>query len=152
MRKFLSFVISIVIIFAVESCKDIPENVPYKLIISCDEIVEFIDDEVYGIKSEKRELVPDDGIILELEDNCSEGDNVYNCVTNNLKSKKLHFQGTDGYISAIGNIYAGDCGEFSGWMLFINGELAELGASDTIIQENDVIEFKYIVDYNTLFN
>jgi len=26
-----------------------------------------------------------------------------------------------------------------------------MGASDTVVSENDVVEFKYIVDYNTLF-
>ena len=69
----------------------------------------------------------------------------------NLKAKKLHFEGVDGYFNGIANIYAGDCGQFSGWMFFINGNLAELGASDTIINSNDVVEFRYIVDYNTLF-
>lgn len=152
MKKIICFALGFALVFCVSSCKKDSSDVPYKLVISCEEVVEYIDDEKYGIKEEKRELVPTDGIIIELEDNCSQGDNVYDCVTKNLKDKKLHFQGSDGYFYAIGNIYAGDCGDFSGWMFYVNGELAEIGASDTIVKENDVIEFRYIVDYNKLFN
>ena len=152
MKKFLLLALSLVLILCTVSCKQDSANVPYKLVINCQEIVEFMDDQNYGIKAEKKELVPSDGIILSIESYCSEGDNVYDRVVKNLKDKKLHFEGSDGYFSGIGNIYAGDCGAFSGWMFFVNDELAELGASDTIISANDTIEFRYIVDYNTLFN
>lgn len=151
MKKLCSVLLVTIVMFCISACKNEEANVPYKLIVSCQEVVENFDDEAYGIKPEKRDFVPADGIILELEANCSEGSNVYEIVKNNLKSKKLHFDGSDGYFTAIGNIYAGDCGDFSGWMFFINGNLAEFGASDTLICENDIIEFKYIVDYNSIF-
>ncbi len=151
MKKVLALMLVLVTLICISSCGKKEGNVPYKLIISCEEVIEYMDDDTYGIVPEKKDIVPESGIILEIDAKCNEGDNVYDCAVNNLKENKLHFEGSDGYFTAIGNIYAGDCGDFSGWMFFVNGELAQLGASDTLINENDVVEFKYIVDYNTLF-
>lgn len=154
MKRVLSFVLMLIFCVSAVSCAkkaDEQGDTPYKLIISCHEIIQNLDSEKYAINEEKKEIVPEDGIVLEINSKCSKGDTAYSVTVNALKNNKIHFEGSDGYLKAIANIYAGDCGDFSGWMFFINGNLAELGANDTIINENDVIEFKYIVDYNTLF-
>ncbi len=162
MKKIVVLIMINLLMFSVVSCgekskseiennTEVAEDISCKLIISCNEIIEYMDDEAYGIKEEKKEIVPHDGIILEIDTKCDVDSTAYDIVVSELKKNKIHFDGSDGYLKAIANLYVGDCGEFSGWMFFINGNLAENGASDTIINENDIIEFKYIVDYNTLF-
>ena len=153
MKKLISAILLIGVIFCTAACTKKEEGtVPYKLAITCTEVNDSINDITYGIKEEKRDIVPKDGIILETEGKCAEGENVFDCVTALLQSEKIHFEGKDGYFSGIANIYAGDCGQFSGWMFFINGELASAGADDTVISANDEIEFRYVVDYNRLFD
>lgn len=154
MKKIILFVLILAACFSIVSCAEKTEetgDTSYKLVISCHEIIQNFDNDTYAIKSEKKDIVPGNGIILEVDSKCAKGDNAYDIAVKALKDNKIHFDGSDGYLKGIANLYAGDCGGFSGWMFFINGELAELGADDTIINENDVIEFKYIVDYNTLF-
>ena len=163
MKKILAFIMTSLIVVSLVACSDkkdeatdpgsdASENtLSYKLIISCNEILENINHEQYGLKEEKKDIVPADGIVLEKDAICSEGSTAFDVVISELKKEKIHFDADDGYLNAIANLYAGDCGEFSGWMFFINGNLAEMGASDTVVSENDVVEFKYIVDYKTLF-
>lgn len=152
MKRFVTLILASMMLFSVASCSKKSEGtIPYTLIISCDEILSNIDSDTYGIKKEKKEIVPEDGMILKVDAKCSEEENAFDIVVENLKDKKIHFEGTDGYFKGISNIYEGDCGQYSGWMFFINGNLSETGASDTYICENDIVEFKYVVDYNTLF-
>ena len=152
MKRFITVVLASLMLLSIASCGKKEEGtVPYTLIISCDEILSNMDSETFGIKEEKKAIVPKDGKILEITAKCGEGVNAFDLVVENLKAKKLHFEGVDGYFNGIANIYAGDCGQFSGWLFFINGNLAELGASDTVGSSNDIIEFRFIVDYNSLF-
>lgn len=163
MKKVLAYMLMSLFIFSMVSCgekkddagenvlNEAENNVSCKLIVSCHEILENIDNEQYHIKEEKRDIVPSNGIILEVDTKCIEGDTAYDVAISELKKEKIHFDSDDGYFSAIANLYAGDCGDFSGWMFFINGNLAENGAGDTVIAQDDVVEFKYVVDYTSLF-
>ncbi len=163
MKKIFAFILMSLFIFTIASCgenKDSAEDnksnesentISCKLIVDCHEILENIDHEEYGLKEEKKDIVPINGVVLDVDIECTEGDTAYDIVLSELKKQKIHFDADDGYFTAIANFYAGDCGDFSGWMFFVNGNLAETGASDTVINENDIIEFRYVVDYNTLF-
>ncbi|MBR5308711.1 MAG: DUF4430 domain-containing protein [Clostridia bacterium] len=158
MKRIITFslvLLSLVTVFAFSSCgkKEAKEEgtVPYKVIIDCSEIISNLDNEAYAIKPEKRDIVPQSSIILQESGKCKEGTTAYDLVTSVFKENKFHFDGTGVYFKGIGNFYEGDCGPTSGWMFFVNGSLAELGAADTVVNTDDVIEFRYIVDYNTLF-
>lgn len=59
---------------------------------------------------------------------------------------------SDGYVTGIGGLSAGDAGETSGWMFQVNGELASVGAPDYILQDGDALVWFYTADYNTYFN
>lgn len=151
MKKIIIGMLALLTVFCFVSCGNEEGTVPYKLIINCEEVLDNLDSDEYAIAKEKRSILPKEGIILEVEGKCPEGDNVYNRTIENLNKKKIHFQGTSGYFQAIANIFEKDCGPNSGWMIYINGKLAEKGAQDTIINPNDVIEIKYIVDSSSIF-
>ncbi len=47
------------------------------------------------------------------------------------------------YIKGIGNLYEYNCGEKSGWLYMINGKSPTVGSDSYILQDGDVIEFRY---------
>ena len=154
LKKILVCIFAFVTVMVGVSCNsnEASDNgISVLLKVDCSEVVENIGHDLYGITEGKAEIVPESGVILEIETFCNEGDNAFELLISNLKAKRIHFEADDGYLTAISNIYAGDCGANSGWMFFINGELAEKGAPDTVIHNGDKVEFKYVVDYMTLF-
>ncbi len=154
LKKILICVFVFVTVIVGVSCssnKASDGSISVSLKVECSEVIDNMGHELYGITEEKIDIVPENGVILEVKTSCNEGDNAYDLLISNLKAKKIHFEADDGYLTAISNIYAGDCGPVSGWMFFINGELAEKGAPDTVLNNGDKVEFKYVVDYMTLF-
>lgn len=43
------------------------------------------------------------------------------------------------------------CGSMSGWMYWVNGELPMVGAGNYMLNDNAIIDWKYIVDYSTVW-
>ena len=43
------------------------------------------------------------------------------------------------------------CGSMSGWMYWANGELPMVGAGNYVLNDNAIIDWKYIVDYSTIW-
>lgn len=154
MKKFLITVLTLCCLFSFASCfnSSNKETINYTLIVSCDEILKNLNNTEYSINPEKIEILPSNGIILNVESKCSQGNTARDVLIKNLKEHKMHYIDSSGYIEAICNIYSGDCGAYSGWMFYVNGNLAEFGAAETPVNSGDVIEFKYVVNYNLLFN
>jgi len=50
---------------------------------------------------------------------------------------------SSGYVTSIGNLAAGDKGDMSGWLFFVNGESPTVGASDYILAPDDVVLWQY---------
>lgn len=97
------------------------------------------------IPEEKQAILPESGILLEKEISFSEGENAYDVVLRTLQSEKLHYEAdSTKYFLGIGNLYAGDCGELSGWLYSVNGESPTVGASQYILQDGDVLRFYYV--------
>ena len=153
MKRIFLFILTIIVATGVCACaeKKQTNSLKAQLVVSCSEVVENLGSEEYAIKPEKLDIVPESGIIFNSKVDFGEKTNAFDLLVSNLKDKKIHFEAKDGYIKGISNIYEGDCGKFSGWMFYINGNLSEVGSTDYIVQENDVIEFKYVVDYMKLF-
>lgn len=120
-----------------------------KVSISCHTIVENIDDASESAKK----VIPEDGIILEeTEVEVPEGSTVYDALKKICKEKGIIqdsqvIPGTgDAYVKGIGNIYEMDCGNLSGWLFMVNGELSDKGCSSVTVSEQDVIEWQYTCD------
>lgn len=97
------------------------------------------------IPEEKQAILPENGILLEKEVSFSEGENAYDVVLRTLQKEKLHYEAdSTKYFLGIGNLYAGDCGELSGWLYSVNGESPTVGASQYILQDGDVLRFYYV--------
>ena len=147
MKKLVSLLLMSVLLFSLCACSKEEEGdkTCYVEITA----VNAIDCE--NLSPEKRELLPEDGVILaKCEVKFSEGESAYDAVLRTLKKNKIHFEADTAskYFKGIGNLYSFDCGEFSGWSYYVNGEAPMVGAGEFILTEGDEILFTYITDFN----
>jgi len=117
--------------------------------VSCEVLLSRMD----LLNPEKAELVPANGWILEpIEVEFYEGESVFNVLQRTLKQYKIHMEFVNtpiynsAYIEGIGNLYEFDAGELSGWMYAVNGWYPNYGCSRYILQDGDVITWRYTTD------
>ena len=119
------------------------------LSVRCDTILS----NMAKLDKDKKELVPDDGVIFYKEDVIFyEGESVFNLLLRQMKQNKIHLEFEDtpiynsAYIEGIGNLYEFDCGELSGWMYKVNGWFPNYGCSRYKLRDGDVVEWVYTCD------
>ena len=105
------------------------------------------------LDKEKAAILPPDGIILpETEATFYDGESAFNILTRELKKNKIHIDFVSSpmyntvYIKGISNLYEKDCGELSGWLYKVNGQVPGVGCSLYILKDGDKIEFVYTCD------
>ncbi len=103
---------------------------------------------------EKTELVPEDGVLLSRSDvTFEEGESAFDLLKRVCRDEDVHleFSITPGYGSAyiegIGNLYEFDCGERSGWLYQVNGQVPDRACSEYQLQADDKVEFLYSCDW-----
>lgn len=100
----------------------------------------------------KTELVPEDGILLKIENAAFEdGESVMDVLRREAKNAKLHMEtkdtpGMGTYLEGIGNLYEFDAGELSGWLYRVNGEFLGIASSEYKLSDGDAVEFLYSCD------
>ena len=106
-----------------------------------------------SLNPDKRELVPEDGVILpQTSVTFHEGESVFNVLQRETKRSKIHLEFVktpafnSAYIEGIHNLYEFDCGELSGWMYKVNGWFPNYGCSRYQLKDGDVIEWIYTCD------
>ena len=116
------------------------------LSISCATILDNMD----LCKEEKRELVPEDGWLLEsVEVSFQEGQSAFDVLQQVCRENKLHLEFSttpvygSAYIEGIGNLYEFDCGAESGWMYAVNGWFPNYGCSQYALQDGDTVTWVY---------
>ena len=118
------------------------------LIVDCSILKENMD----LLDADKVELVPEDGILLKVEQaELAQGESVFDVLQRETRNAKVHmeFQNTPGvgsYIQGIGNLYEMDAGELSGWLYRVNGEFQGIAASEYKLKDGDVVEILYSCD------
>ena len=116
------------------------------LSVRCDTILHNLD----WLDPDKRELVPEDGILFpETAVTFYEGESVFHVLQREMKQAGIHMEFTDtpmynsAYIEGIGNLYEFDCGQLSGWMYSVNGWYPNYGCSRYQLRDGDVVEWRY---------
>lgn len=51
------------------------------------------------------------------------------------------------YVQGINGLAGGDFGSMSGWMLEVNGEMAEVAGSELEVQPGDVVTWLYVTEF-----
>lgn len=106
-------------------------------------------------KLQDEKYVPKDGKILDrTEYVLRPGDTVFDILNRAVRQNKIHmeYQGADKnayssvYIQGINHLYEFTCGELSGWMYEVNGEVPNYGCSRYELEDGDEIAFLYTCD------
>lgn len=124
-------------------------DVPFcTLSVSCSVLC----DNLSYLPEEKVALVPENGIIFDEQTvNFTLGESVFDILLREMQKNKIHleFSKTPAYdsvyIEGISNLYEFDAGEGSGWVYKVNGKPPAFGCSQYVAEENDKIEFIYII-------
>lgn len=102
----------------------------------------------------KEKCVPEDGWILKKSNVLFyEGESVFDVLLRETQKRSIQMEYSmtpiynSNYIEGIQNLYEFDCGSASGWMYHVNGWYPNYGCSRYLLQENDVIEWRYTCDY-----
>lgn len=54
------------------------------------------------------------------------------------------------YVQGINGLAEGDYGSMSGWLYSVNGEMAEVGCSEYVLEDGDVVIWTYTTDYSQM--
>lgn len=114
--------------------------------IRCSAILDNLD----WLDPDKRELVPDDGVLLapaqvELE----EGDTPFSLLQRLTREQGVHMEASytpgvgSAYVEGIANLYEFDCGQRSGWLYLVNGEAPGVSCSEYALAGGDTVEWVY---------
>lgn len=119
------------------------------LSISCASILDHMD----WLDPEKKELIPEDGWILQpVTVTFYQGESVFNVLQRTCKQQGIHmeFKNTpmynSAYIEGIHNLYEFDCGELSGWMYKVNDWFPNYGCSRYQLKDGDTVCWVYTCD------
>lgn len=117
--------------------------------IECSTILNNLGD----LDSDKRELVPSNGVIMPpTEVTFYEGESVYDVLIRVCKEKGIHMEASwtpiynSAYVEGIHNLYEFDCGELSGWMYRVNGWYPNYGCSRYQLVAGEVVEWRFTCD------
>lgn len=105
-----------------------------------------------AISPDKLALIPESGLLLDgYEVGFNDGDSASDIIIRALKSSKLQYEldspETSPYIVGVGNIYALDAGELSGWLVYDGEELLPVGIGEYLPQDGADIRLLYTCDY-----
>ena len=145
------FLLSLLLILCLSACRSLPHDENAEISYTCTLSIRC--DTALGKTSEKAEILPEDGVILEEETvSFDEGESVFDVLYRETRDKKIHMEFSETplydsvYIEGIGNLYEFDCGALSGWMYKVNGVFPSYGCSKYILCDGDVIEWVYTCD------
>lgn len=94
------------------------------------------------------EYIPKDGIILASEEFAiTEGDTVYDILTEAARKYKIQLENNGSrelaYIKGINYLYEFDFGDLSGWVFHVNGIAPSVGCGEYELSDGDNIEWLY---------
>ncbi len=116
------------------------------LTVRCDAILENLD----KLKKGKESVLPSNGVIYPEQSMIfTQGESVFDVLYRALRTSGIHFEFQQTpmydsvYIEGIGNLYEFDCGDYSGWLYQVNGEIPNHGCSQHQVKDGDSIVFYY---------
>ncbi len=110
--------------------------------VTCDSALDYEDLDIE---------LPESGMIATCEDVPFEkGDTALSVLMDCLRKAEMSFEADSGYVTGIENLYAGDCGEESGWMYRVNNTAPSVGADQYVLSDGDAVEWYYICSYDEM--
>jgi len=117
--------------------------------------VDALVENMHLVDTDMHELIPSDGIIFpESRVTIYEGDSVFDVLQRELRDARVHmsFSTLPGFdlvlVDAINNIAPLAIAPMSGWQYRVNAENPLVGASQYILSDGDVIEWRFTLDFD----
>ena len=150
MRRGISVLLVLILCLSFLSCGK-AEAGAYSCTLSvrCDNAVAAAD----TLPPETAAILPADGILLaDTTVAFGDGESVFDVLLRAARAAGLHleFEKTPlyggVYVEGIGNLYAFDGGELSGWVYAVDGVFPEVSASAYVLADGDTVEWIYTCD------
>lgn len=122
------------------TASEMPQTQTVSLSVTCHNAI------AYGILDNPnfQGIVPENGVYF---DNSAveftAGESVLTVLKRCLKSQKIVYEISGGYIKSIGGLAEKDCGAQSGWLYKVNGELPNVSCKYYTLQAGDSVELVY---------
>ena len=154
MKKWSAIFTAIVLCFAFTACTDkaeentapesdmsVPRGITVTVNATCEDALAD-----YEVPFEDGVVIPATTVTLE------EGDTAYTALVKICELEVIDLlvsgESTMAYVRGIGGLSEMDCGNESGWTYTVNGEMAAVGAGDYVLQDGDILEWRYFVSYS----
>lgn len=125
------------------------ENAVCTVSVSCEALLDRLDELDEGTAA----LVPEDGWLLaSTEVAFAEGESAFDVLQRTCRELKIHLEFSEAplydsvYIEGIGNLYEAACGEMSGWLYQVNGQVPNCGCNQYQLQNGDAVTWTYSCD------
>ena len=139
MKKILTVICVLALLFAVASCSSEPamEETPVVNPVSLEfSLLDGEDD----LELEDFEEIMDDPFIAEEGSSVLEATQLY-CMSHDIS---ISVDTSKGYVTEIAGLTEGDYDKQTGWVFTVNGEMGMLTAEEQIIEEGDKIAWEFI--------
>ena len=147
MKKIVVLLMVMCMVFAFAACGNSEnEATSYSFSINCEKIAENMDAIENGAITD---LIPENGMLMEeaaIAGDLKEGATIMDATIKTCQVMGISYDYSQGYISMLADVSAGDCGGWSGWLVKVNGEFPEVGADELVINDGDTIEWIYSLD------
>lgn len=145
MKRFIPLFLAVIMCICACGEKTQGETYTCTFSITCSELIGSD-----ALAESKRELVPDDGIILSVREvTFTDGESVFDVLLRLCRENRLHLEYSEtpiystAYVEGLNNLYEFDAGALSGWEYTVNGTSPSIGSSAFILSDGDAVEWYY---------
>ena len=147
MRKLLVWVIGVVMAVSLTACSGGSQNASSETTEAAKTTTEAAADtdqkeQTCSVEVESNYEIPSKGEIYSGDVEVEEDETAMTI----LEKTGVTIDKKDGYVQGIDGLYAGDCGDYSGWMYQVNGKTPDVGADEYKVNEGDEVQWYYVCD------
>ena len=139
MKKILSVLCVLILIFTTAACSSQPEVDDTPVVNPVNLSFSLLDGDD-DLELEDFEKIENDPFIAEEGSTVLEATQPY-CMSHDIS---ISVDSSKGYVTEIAGLSEGDYNNQTGWVFTVNGEMGMLAADEQIVEENDKIAWEFI--------
>ena len=139
MKKILSVLCVLILIFTTAACSSQPEVDDTPVVNPVNLTFSLLDGDD-DLELEDFEKIENDPFFAEEGSTVLEATQLY-CMSHDIS---ISVDSSKGYVTEIAGLSEGDYNNQTGWVFTVNGEMGMLAANEQIVEENDKIAWEFI--------
>lgn len=139
MKKILSVLCVLILIFTTAACSSQPEVDDTPVVNPVNLSFSLLDGDD-DLELDDFEKIENDPFIAEEGSTVLEATQLY-CMSHDIS---ISVDSSKGYVTEIAGLSEGDYNNQTGWVFTVNGEMGMLAADEQIVEENDKITWEFI--------